>query len=307
MAVIDTGLIVKGVKSEFFDSFRARDKEALYQLLATTIQSTTNEEKYRWLGAIPRMREWGTGRLAKGLRAESYDVENLTYESTMEVDANEISDDQTGQIKIRTQQLAEAAATHKDFLLASLLNNGASAGFLAYDGKVFFAADHESGSSGAQSNLASQTVVDTADITTAEFKAGLKAAISRMMKLKDDRGSNANIEPKGLVVVVPPELFFTALEAVSATLINTTSNVLQGAATVRSLGDLSSATKAFVCKSDATLRPFIFQDREPIKLDALAEGSEIAFHKGVYQFGTRARYRLTYGEYRHAVQLTFTA
>ncbi len=306
MTVVNSGLILKGARSEFFDSFKQRDAAALYQLLATRIPSTTDQEKYRWLGAVPTMREWGTGRLAKGLNSESYDVANLTYEATVQVDRDELDDDQTGQISTRVRLLGEAAATHKDFMLAALLNSGATTGYVSYDGVTFFNAAHVSGQSGSQSNLASQTVGDVSDITVAEFKKGLKAAFAQMMGLKDDRGNSAMIQPNGFVVVVPPALYFTALEAVSATLLNNTTNVLAGAAKVMALGDLSGSVNTYVCKTDGVLRPFIFQDRMPIEFNALSGGSELEFQKGYHQYGVRARYRITYGEWRFCVKLTFS-
>ena len=122
MAIINTGLLTKGLRSEFFDRFDATT--TYYQNLATRIQSTSDGETYKWLGSLPRMREWGTGRVAKGLGTESYSVENLKYESTLEVDRDEISDDKTGQIRIRIAELAQRAATHKDYLIAQLLING---------------------------------------------------------------------------------------------------------------------------------------------------------------------------------------
>ena len=137
MAVINTGLNVAGLKSEFFAQFDATATH--FQELATRIDSNKDKETYKFLGQTPILREWGTGRLAKGLLTESYDVENLKYEATIEVDRDEISDDQTGQIRIRTREMAAHAATHKDWLIAQLLVNGGSAGFNAYDGKTFFA------------------------------------------------------------------------------------------------------------------------------------------------------------------------
>ncbi len=118
MAVVQTGLLTKGLRSEFFDRFGATPTH--YQDLATRIVSTSDSENYRWLGTVPAMREWGTGRLAKGLRSESYSVENLKYEATIEVDRDEIADDQTGQIRPRIGELAQRAATHKDYLISQL-------------------------------------------------------------------------------------------------------------------------------------------------------------------------------------------
>jgi len=89
MAVINTGLLTKGLRSEFFDRFNRTVTH--YQDLATRLVSTSDAETYRWLGTVPKMREWGSGRLARGLRVESYSIDNLKYESTIEVDRDEIA------------------------------------------------------------------------------------------------------------------------------------------------------------------------------------------------------------------------
>jgi phage major head subunit gpT-like protein len=83
---------------------------------------------------------------------ESYDVVNEKYEATIEVDRDEISDDQTGQISLRVQEMAEKAVTHKDSEIARLLVNGHSAGHHSYDGVPFFNTLHASGESGNQDN-----------------------------------------------------------------------------------------------------------------------------------------------------------
>ena len=121
MAVINTGLLTKGLKSSFFARFHGTKTH--FADLATRIESNSDSETHKWRGSTPRMREWGTGRIAKGIRTESYSVENAKYEATIEVDRDEISDDQTGQIRIRVEELAQHAATHKDFLIAQLLIN----------------------------------------------------------------------------------------------------------------------------------------------------------------------------------------
>ena len=109
MAIINTGLLTKGLRSEFFSRFDAAT--TYFQDLSTRIQSNSDTETYKWLGSVPNMREWGTGRVAKGLRTESYSVENLKYEATIEVDRDEIADDKTGQIRIRIGKLKVYSST----------------------------------------------------------------------------------------------------------------------------------------------------------------------------------------------------
>ena len=48
MAVINTGLLTKGLRSEFFDRYEGTTTH--YQDLATRIASTSDHETYKWLG-----------------------------------------------------------------------------------------------------------------------------------------------------------------------------------------------------------------------------------------------------------------
>jgi phage major head subunit gpT-like protein len=303
MAVIDTGLLTKGLRSEFFDRFGKTP--TCYGDLATRVPSSSDSETYRWLGTVPRMREWGTGRLARGLRSESYSVENLKYEITIEVDRDEIADDQTGQIRVRVGELAQRAATHKDYLIAQLLINGGASGFNGYDGVPFFSGAHVSGDSGSQDNDLAFEASTAGDPTTEEFKNAFKQAVGQMLSFKDDQGEPMSLGPSGLICVVPPTMLYSALEAVSATLVNQTSNVLQGAARVIALPGLNSSTTWYLLKTDGVIRPFIFQDREPVEFGALAEQSEEGFKREKLLFGVRARYRLIYGYWQFAVRTVF--
>jgi phage major head subunit gpT-like protein len=264
-------------------------------------------EKYKWLGSVPSMREWGTGRLARGLRTESFDVTNLKYELTIEVDRDEISDDQTGQIRIRVNQLADTAAKHKDSLLAALLNNGHSSGYLAYDGQIFFSAAHASGDSGTQDNDLTGAAATATQPTSAEMRLAISDCVGAMASFKDDKGEPSDIDPTtGMILLCPPAFLQPASEAVQAAVIGGTTNVFQNMCRVVSWGRLNTATTFFMLKTDDYIRPFIFQDREPIEFNALEEKSEESFKREKFLYGVRARYKLTYGEWRYAVRYIFT-
>ncbi len=303
MTVLSTGLLSPGLKSEFFDQLSK--VPTVYQDLATTIKSNKDKETYGFLGTVPPMREWGTGRKARGLFTEKYDIENLKYEITLEVDRDEISDDQTSQISIRTRQLADRAATHKDLIIAELLANGDQAGFNAYDGKRFFADDHESGNSGVQSNKLAGSAVDPDDPTVQECRTALKGALQQLLTLKDDQGEPVHITASGLNVVCPPAQYMAWLEAVNATVLDSSSNTLQGAARIIPMPRLTDLSKFFLLKTDQSLRPFILQDREPIEWRALEGETEQGFMREKYSYGVRARYRMAFGLWFHALQVDF--
>lgn len=303
MAIINTGLLTKGLRSEFASRFDAAP--TYFQELSTRVVSTSHTEICRWLGTVPQMREWGTGRVARGLRPESYSIENLKYESTLEVDRDELSDDQTGQIRVRIGELAERAATHKDFLIAQLLESGDQSGFNSYDGVSFFSTSHVSGDSGSQSNDVSSSASIPARPNATEFRTSLAEGITQMMNLKDDQGQPMAIAADGLWCVVPPTMYFAALEAVNSTVTSSADNVLQGAAQVVAFPWLTASDSWYLVKNNGVVRPFIFQDREPVEFNALSEDSEDAFKREKLLFGVRARYRMAYGYWQYAIKSTF--
>ena len=84
-----------------------------------------------------------------------------------------------------------------------------------------------------------------------------------------------------------------------------TSHVLSGAARVISMPWLTDASKWYLLKTDGVLRPFIFQDREPVEFNALAEDSEEGLKREKFLYGVRARYRMAYGYWQFAIQTDF--
>ena len=303
MAIINTGLLTKGLRSEFFNAFDATQTN--FQDLSTRVPSTSDREVYRWLGTVPQVREWGTGRLAQGLRSESYSVENLKYEATLEVDRDEISDDQTGQIRMRIAELAQRAATHKDFLISQLLIDGENAGNNSYDGVSFFSTNHESGASGQQSNLFDHDILAPDNPQPGNFRDALRLSVSSMLGYKDDQGLPMMISARSLVCVVPPTMLFVAREALASSVVDSEPNVLAGIARVITLPWLTDESKWYLVKTDGVIRPFIFQDREPLEFAAMTEDSDEGFRREKFLYGIRARYRMAYGYWQFAVRINF--
>jgi len=187
-----------------------------------------------------------------------------------------------------------------------LLINGETSGFNSYDGVSYFNANHVSGDSGAQSNLLSTTATDVGSPTLEEYRIALRSAISALLSFKDDRGDPMMMSMSGLVAIVPTTMFLTALEAINATITNNTTNVLEGAARVISFPWLTDQSKWYLLKTDGVLRPFIFQDREPIEFTAMTEDSDEGFRREKFLYGVRARYRMAYGYWQHSVRMDFS-
>lgn len=320
-AVKSTGLSAHGLRSEFFAAFNRINQGSYWKDLCTPIQSTSDSETQKFLGQLPRMREWGTGRIAKGVGVESYTVANLKYELTLEVDKDEIADDQTGQIMMRVRELGEAAGWHKDVLLVNLLLNGATTGYNSYDGTTFFAADHSSGASGAQTNLLTFDVgtvaganlhgePDSATIYGPKTAVNaFNSAVGQMMTLKDDQGEYMHRRPSGFVICCSPlraQNFRDGL-AIKPGGNDASAPSMEETPRVISFPELSASDAIwYLLKTDGVVRPFIFQDREPLTFSELAAGSAEDFHREKFYYGARARYRVTYGYWTNALQVTMS-
>jgi phage major head subunit gpT-like protein len=169
----------------------------------------------------------------------------------------------------------------------------------------FFADNHVSGDSGAQDNKLTASATDPDSPTVDEFKEALKTAIGTMLAFKDDQGDPMALSANGMVAVVPTTMLFTALEAINSTVASNTRNALESAARIIAFPWLTDASKWYLLKTDGVVRPFIFQDREPIEFSALTEDSDEGFRREKFLYGVRARYRLTYGYWQFGVRTDF--
>jgi hypothetical protein len=167
---------------------------------------------------------------------------------------------------------------------------------------VFFAINHESGLSGAQSNKLTPAAVNADNPTAAEFRTAFGGAVAQLLSLLDDQAEPMNLSAGGLTCVVPGSMYVASSEALSASMLTSTENVLKNAARVVALPRLTDASKWFLLKTDVPVRPFIFRDRDPIEFTALEGKSDEGFMREKYLYGVRARYAMTCGYWQHAIQ-----
>ncbi len=298
----DKQLNVAGLRSEFFDALQAAP--TIYQDLCTTIQSNKEKESYGFLGSVPPARECGTGRKAQGMFTEKYDVTNSKYEISISCSRDELDDDQTSQIRLRTRELGERMAQFWDGEVARLLINGHSSGCNSYDSVPFFSGSHVSGKSGTQDNdITSPAVAPTAP-TTAEARTAISSAIATLLGFRDDQNEPMNNDATGLAVIAPPATYLTFLEALSATIVASTSNVLANAARVIAFPRLSTASVFYLLKLDVQVRPLILQQRMPVEFGALEQQSDAGFMREEYVYGARMRGRLGFGYWQRAIKVT---
>ena len=112
--------------------------------VAMTVSAGGKEVSYPWLGNFPGMKEWVGERQIESLVAHEYTIKNKKFESTVEVDRDDIEDDSYGVYTPIIQEMGRSAKAHPDELVFNnLLINGWDVA--CYDKKPFFSEEHPVG------------------------------------------------------------------------------------------------------------------------------------------------------------------
>ena len=285
-------------KTVFKEQFKTMQDDSWKQIV-TIVPSTKASETYSWFGATPKMREWIDERKPTGLADYEYTLKNTKYEASIEVARTAIADDETGQAILRIRELADEANRFPMEKAIETLVGGTAAE--CYDGQYFFGSDHSEGDSGTQDNL-------TASALTS---ATLSTARAAMWRYKDDKGKPMNVV--GDTLVVPPELEATALELVGAPMVDryTTSsatkeptmNIHKGKYSVIVTPHITDVDSWYLLATNGSMRPLIYQERDPVRFDQRASGSDSdqAFMRDTFLYGVSSRFGMGYGDWRRAI------
>lgn len=265
------------------------EQTPLWSKIATRVPSSTSEENYKWLGKIPRMREWIGEREIQNISASDYTIKNKKFELTIAVPRDEIEDDRIGVYNPVISDIAQSTALHPDNLVFKLLKEGFKTE--CYDKKPFFSKNHKIGKKEI-SNMNDEKL-------TAESYGKARMA---MMSLTDEDGNSLNIMPDTLVV--PPALEGAAKKILESDYIEGSSNIWKGTAellVVPELAGKDSDSAWYLLCTKKSLKPIIFQEREVPKFTSRTnENDENVFNNDEYQYGVRARSNAGYGFWQMA-------
>jgi len=114
--------------------------EPTWNRIATEVPSTTETEKYGWLGQMPRIREWIGDRVIQNIEAHDYSITNKDFEITVGVDRNKIEDDRYSMFAPIFQEMGRSSKAHPDELVYGILNQGFTVP--CYDKQPMFSASH---------------------------------------------------------------------------------------------------------------------------------------------------------------------
>lgn len=302
-------LTTKGIRRELQE--RIDEIPDIWQPHCTMVDSTTEVEPFAWAGAVPQPREMIDGRRIKGLRAYTYDIRNKEYELSVLFPRKWFEDDQTGAIKLRIAEMATAWKAYKPYLFTLMLENGGSAGYVAYDGNTFFHDTRSEGDSGTIDNdMTSVAAADDAVPTPAEFLAQLAIIKAAMRRFKDDEGRPGNLRAmKQLRILAPGEAEKSILEALNATLISNTDNVFGRNLAEPDFNDFftygATTCTIFVHAVGDPLKAIIHQQRTPLEI-VIYDGPEWVDANNGLLVTLRERFVFAYGQFRRMVRQVFT-
>jgi len=274
--------------------------DVMPMIMETT--STSNKEKYGWLGNVPDLSEWKDSRKLYGVSDYDYEIPNVSYEGTLQVDRDDIEDDQLGGIKIRIGDLARKAKIHPRKLFFDLILTGETA--LAFDGLPFYSTSHVyKGVSGTQSNLITGTKAGALP-TAAEMQADFIKVRAALRGLTDDTSAPFNEGELKLHIVASPELEGVLDTVFSADLIGNNTNTLKGAASYMSTGRLTGADW-YVFENSGNLKAVVKQMRQQVRFEALEASSEQGFMNKLYKYGVDYRVGFGFGMWQKAMKLKY--
>lgn len=275
------------LKTIFNKAFEAAPSQ--WQETTMLVPSGSSQNDYAWLSRFPRMRKWLGDKVIKSLAAFKYTIVNDDWETTVEVDRNDIEDDQIGIYAPMAQEAGFSSKQLPDEIDADL-KNGAFAG-ICYDGQYFYDTDHPV----AGASVSNKGTAALSAATTAAAAASYGAARTAIMSITDDEGRPLALIPD--VLEVPPALEATArLICESDKLTDQSPNPWKGTAWVLVNPRLTSTTAWFLHVTNRPLKPFVFQQRKaPVFVSQTDMNADNVFMRKNYLFGAEARCAGGYG------------
>lgn len=279
--------------------------------MCNRFQSNMGTEKYAGLGNAPLMREWIGAKLAKQLKEYPFTIDNKDWESTLEVKRKDLQRDKTGQLIMRTAQLAMRAAEHEEKLLSALIDGAdGSTNGTAYDGQNYFSDTHSVGASGTIDNNIASDIATTTAPTSTEMSAAIMASIQALYGFKDDTGEPSNQNAREFIIMVPTVFWSAAITAItkdrlSANADNPLLNIGLSLSVVQN-PRLTWTTKFATFAVDGAAKPMIIQEENPPSVEVLGEGSDWAFHNASHLYSLIKSGNVGFGRWDKAVLTTFT-
>jgi hypothetical protein len=262
----------------FYTEYATTPEDDWLSNVASTYKSNQDTETYAITGANSRMGEIKGGSEGDEYNVYDISVPNKHYGNHLIIPEKDMIRDKTGQIMDRVGEKAEDALSFDQYQISQLILAGESS--LAYDSQYFYDTDHESGSSGVQSNIV------TVDISTLpavvhgipsapspeEIQQVVAKGVAQMVSFKNDKGSQENRNIQEIIVMLPFGLWnvmFNASAMPNQAGVSAQPVVNMGDFRIRYIlnFDLAAWTDQFsIFRADGRAKSFIVQEETPMRM-----------------------------------------
>ena len=276
----------KNVRTTFWDAYHGPG-DNLVESFAMRAGSSTAENIYGWLGAIPGLQELIGEFAIANLLEHAYGIKNREFGRILSVKRTDIERDSLGTYTPLIQAYGIAARSHPDELLAEAIIAGFDDD--CYTGKKFFDSNHEPKKGGTKFSN-----VGTKKLSAENFATARANIMGRL---------NYEGRPMGLgrdlVLLVSPAWDKTARDIIIAdNLANGASNTLKGTARLKMSPWLAGAAEDawFLFDLGYPVKPFINQVEREIEFtsqDQLTD--ESVFTKSEFRHKAYRRGNVGYG------------
>lgn len=274
--------------------------------LGPLFMSDQDSETYRWLSEVPVLRPWKGKRNVSDFVDYGITVVNEKFETTIQILLDEMERDKLGQLRLRIGDLGRRSQTHWTTLSTNLI----VANPTSYDGKAFFASDHEELNSGAQDNDLGFDVVSATAVTAAEMKSAILQSVRTMLGFKDGQGEPIAEDARRFMILVPLELWDVSIAALGNSVIVEAGGAVTN--TLASLGGfqfeleasarLAASDTFYTFRTDTAIPTVIRQEEQKPDFTQKAEGSDFEHDFDMHEYGVKCRRAVAPGRWQNATR-----
>ncbi len=272
-------------------------------------------EDYPFIGNVPAMREWIGGRDVYDFNEAELSVRNTHFEATIRILLKELRRDKTGSLRMRIRELAQKSGSHWASHLSTLILNGETG--KSYDGKAFYASDHEWGDSGPQSNsisvdisaLPAQVHGSPTAPSPEEAQQSILAGIAQIASLKDDRAEPMNETMTDIAVMTGTGLAPAVRAGLTKDVSVSAGTFDFGGFRVRQFTNVrlnTHTSKIHVFRTDGMSKALHRQQEGSVQIKSKAEGSDFEFDNDAHEYGVDVWRKGFYAYWQYACLVTLT-
>lgn len=271
------------------------------------------------LGTVGAVRQYSGPRQTTRPIAYQLTQQNLPWELTMEIDAEDVNRDKIGMWEAKASEIGGKYADHPTKLAAATI----VANPVGFDGKTFFNTAHPVGSATAINNNVTSSQIPSLACATAATPTVVEAAnqlvqlITYFYTFTDEAGDPINGDAREFLVVTSnPQILGAYISAIfSEQLTSGQTNPLKAGFEVKGwkidaaleprLGTVTNA-KIQIFRKDSIIKPLIWGEERGMEILRLGDSSDLYMTKNKYLWGAKAVRSLGVGRWQHAIQATLS-